>query len=127
MEQFKKFIDVYNKKIAAMKGGNETGGEVEDLEEVGDVTTKLSPKINSGKSIKKGNTESMHNNSYVTPDQEATVDPIISSPMPRRKGSTVERSHNNLPGAATIITSDSMGDFGRQPQPNEDEFEGSRV
>ena len=68
MEQFKKFIDVYNKKIAAMKGGNETGGEVEDLEEVGDVTTKLSPKINSGKSIKKGNTESMHNNSYVTPD-----------------------------------------------------------
>ena len=114
MEQFKKFIDVYNKKIAAMKGGNDTGGEVEDLEEVGDVTTKLSPKVNSGNSMKKVNNEMMHNNSYVTPD-DATIDPVISSPMPRRKGSTIDRSHNNLPGAATIITSDSMGDFGRQP------------
>ena len=36
MEQFKKFVDVYNRKLAAMKGqsGKEGGVVVEDLEEV---------------------------------------------------------------------------------------------
>ena len=40
MEQFKKFVDVYNRKLAAMKGNKEGGDGVEDLEEVGDMTAK---------------------------------------------------------------------------------------
>ena len=46
MEQFKKFVDVYNRKLAAMKGqgGKEGGVVVEDLEELGDATAKFSPR-----------------------------------------------------------------------------------
>ena len=40
MEQFKKFVDVYNKKLAAMKGNKNGVNGVEELEEMGDMTVK---------------------------------------------------------------------------------------
>ena len=40
MEQFKKFVDVYNKKLAAMKCNKDGGNGVEELEEMGDMTVK---------------------------------------------------------------------------------------
>ena len=37
MEQFRKFVDVYNQKLAAMKGGEKSVDNDLDVEEIGNT------------------------------------------------------------------------------------------